>query len=51
DVYNMDKVGLFYKATLDIGLVTIGQLGTKKQKERIITVHCSNLDGSYIISL
>jgi len=24
DVYNMDKAGLFYKATPDIGLVTIG---------------------------
>ena len=47
----MDKVGLFYKATLDIGLITIGQLGTKKQKEHIITVYCSNADGSYIIPL
>jgi len=47
----MDEVGLFYKATPDIGLATIGQLGTKKQKERITTVHCSNADGSYIIPL
>jgi hypothetical protein len=47
----MDKVGLFYKATLDIGLITKGQLGTKKQKERIITVHYGNADGSYIIPL
>ena len=47
----MDKVGLFYKATPDIGLTTIGQLGTKKQKERIITVYYSNADGSYIIPL
>jgi hypothetical protein len=51
DVYNMDKAGLFYKATLDIGLITIGQSGTKKQKERIITVYCSNADGSYIVPL
>jgi len=47
----MDKAGLFYKATLDIGLITIGQLGTKKQKERIITVHYSNADGSHIVPL
>jgi hypothetical protein len=47
----MDKVGLFYKATLDIGLATKGQLGTKKQKERIITVQYGNADGSYIIPL
>jgi len=26
----MDKAGLFYKATPDIKLATIGQLGTKK---------------------
>jgi len=26
----MDKAGLFYKATPDIGLATIGQLDTKK---------------------
>ena len=47
----MDKAGLFYKATLDIGLATIGQLGTKKQKKRITTVYCSNTDGSYIVPL
>ena len=47
----MDKEGLFYKATPDIGLVTIRQLGTKKQKERIITIYCSNIDGSHIIPL
>ena len=47
----MDKAGLFYKATLDIGLATKGQLGTKKQKERITTVHCSNVDGSHIVPL
>ena len=47
----MDEAGLFYKATPDIGLATIGQLGTKKQKERIITIHCSNADGSHIIPL
>ncbi|OCK91192.1 uncharacterized protein K441DRAFT_575584, partial [Cenococcum geophilum 1.58] len=51
DVYNMDKVGLFYKATPDIGLITKGQSGTKKQKERIITIYCSNADGSHIIPL
>jgi DDE superfamily endonuclease len=47
----MDEAGLFYKATPDIGLATIGQLGTKKQKERIITVYCSNADGSHIVPL
>ena len=51
DVYNMDEAGLFYKATPDIGLATTGQSGTKKQKERITTVHCSNADGSHIIPL
>ena len=47
----MDEAGLFYKATPDIGLITKGQLGTKKQKERITTVHYSNADGSYIVPL
>ena len=47
----MDKAGLFYKATPDIGLATIGQLGTKKQKKRIITVHCSNAGSSHIVPL
>jgi uncharacterized protein YjhX (UPF0386 family) len=47
----MDKAGLFYKAILDIGLATEGQLGIKKQKERIITIHCSNADGSHIVPL
>ena len=51
DVYNMDEAGLFYKATPDIGLATTGQSGTKKQKERITTVHCSNADGSHIVPL
>jgi hypothetical protein len=47
----MDEVGLFYKATLDIGLATMGQSGTKKQKECITTVHYSNADGSHIVPL
>ena len=47
----MDKAGLFYKATPDIGLATIGQLGTKKQKDCIITIYYSNTDGSYIVPL
>ena len=47
----MDEAGLFYKATPDIGLATIGQSCTKKQKECIITVHCSNADGSHIVPL
>ena len=47
----MDKAGLFYKATPDIGLATEGQSGTKKQKERITTVYCSNADGSHIVPL
>ena len=51
DIYNMDEAGLFYKATPDIGLAIIGQSGTKKQKERITTVYCSNADGSHIIPL
>ena len=47
----MDKAGLFYKATPDIGLATIGQLDTKKQEKRITTIHYSNIDGSHIIPL
>ena len=47
----MDEAGLFYKAILDIELITKGQLGIKKQKERIITIYYSNADGSYIIPL
>ena len=30
DVYNINKAGLFYKATPDIGLITTGQSGIKK---------------------
>ena len=51
DVYNINEVGLFYKAMLDIKLTTIKQLGTKKQKECIITIYYSNANSSHIIPL
>ena len=47
----MDEAGLFYKAMPDIGLAITRQSSTKKQKECITTVYCSNADGSHIIPL
>jgi len=46
DVYNMDKTGLFWKATLDTTLATKTLLGIKKQKVRVSLANCSNADGS-----
>ena len=45
DVYNMDKTGLFWKATPDTTLATETLSGIKKQKARVFLANCSNIDG------
>jgi hypothetical protein len=45
DVYNVDEAGLFYKYPPTKTIAASPQTGTKKSKERITVVLCTNADG------
>jgi hypothetical protein len=46
DIYNMDKIGLFYRMQADNSLATRQLEGRKQNKERITIIVCCNVDKS-----
>ncbi|MFQ6640735.1 hypothetical protein Gotur_014990 [Gossypium turneri] len=51
DIYNMDKIGLFYRLQVDHSLATKKLEGLKKDKETLTVVVCCNGDGSNKVPL
>ncbi|MBA0776311.1 hypothetical protein Gotri_011319 [Gossypium trilobum] len=51
NMYNMDKIGLFYRLQVDHSLATKQLEGRKKDKERLTAVVCCNGDGANKVPL
>ena len=51
DIYSMDEIGLWWKATPDRSLVTERLAGRKVDEPRVSLIHCCNANGTHKLPL